>query len=498
MDITPGLGIKKSTFRRQQLSRAMNRLVVNPGNPNAWEIQLKSGTNLLGRGPASDFTINDASVSGSHCQIILSDAGAVIKDLGSTNGTFINHAPVQMAALRPGQRIHLGSVEMLFESDIPVAAPAVSRAIPVALAKPPEAQSAPPKAVPVARLAINRSQPEGTPATAPPIARPISPAARVTLAPAAAEETPDTAPPVASVDVGEVFCKSHIKTPATYYCGHCSQYYCDLCVSTRPTGGVMIKTCRKCGAECTPVQAHFQSLASPKGFFARLPGAFLYPLRGSGLLVLIVSTILFAAVEYMGRGLLGIFIMVLFVGYLFSYMQNILHSTAAEDNEMPELPGMDGLLGAFFSLAGTVAVSFAPAIALAVAMLNGVEIPGSALVGAIVLGCLYFPMAFLAVAMKDTVLAANPLVVVPAILKVPGEYLVATILVIGVYGIRQLADFIMADAARVSLSTSNMTVLFASFGIRALFSLANVYLLTVSIRILGLLYVSKKEKLGWF
>src|SRR6185369_11631967 len=173
-------------------------------------------------------------------------------------------------------------------------------------------------------------------------------------------------------------------------------------------------------------------------------------------------------------------------------------STAAEDNEMPELPAMDGLFSAFFSLAGTVVVSFAPAIALGVAMLSQVEIPASALVAAIVLGCLYFPMAFLAVAMKDTVLAANPLVVLPAILKVPGEYIVATILVIGVYGIRQLSDFFMAGAAAVSFSTRDMTVLFASFGIRALFSLANVYLLTVSMRILGLLYVSKKEKLGWF
>ena len=74
----------------------------------------------------------------------------------------------------------------------------------------------------------------------------------------------------------------------------------------------------------------------------------------------------------------------------------------------------------------------------------------------------------------------------------------ATILVIGVYGIRQLAYSFMAGAAAVSYSTRSMAVLFTTFGIRALFSLGNVYLLTVSMRILGLLYVSKKEKLGWF
>jgi hypothetical protein len=44
----------------------MNRLIVNPGTPQAWEIQLKPGTNALGRSDANDFKINDASVSGSH------------------------------------------------------------------------------------------------------------------------------------------------------------------------------------------------------------------------------------------------------------------------------------------------------------------------------------------------------------------------------------------------------------------------------------------------
>ena len=472
----------------------MNKLVVNPGSPNAWEIQLKPGTNLIGRSAASDFPINDASVSSSHCQIILSETGAVIKDLGSTNGTFINHAPVQMAALQPGQRIHLGSVEMLFESDTPAAVPVVPKVVALAVAKPADAHPAPAKVVPVARLSISKHQPE-TPAAPPPLA----PAAHLAVSHAESEAAVDAAPPVAPVDVGEAFCKSHIKSPATFYCGNCAQYYCDLCVSTRPTGGVMKKNCRKCGAECTPVHAHGHTLASPQGFFERLPGAFVYPFRGSGLLVLIVSTLVFAGLEYMSGGWIGIFVTVIAVGYLFSYMQNIIHSTAAEDNEMPELPGMDGVIPAFFTLLGTVLISFGPAIACAYfAIAQQQPAAGVALIPAIILGCLYFPMAFLAVAMKDTVLAANPLVVVPAILKVPAEYIVATLLLIGVFGMRRLADVIAAGAGEVSYSTKSMTVLFASFGVRALFSLANIYLVTVSMRILGLLYVSKKEKLGWF
>src|SRR5947207_5714612 len=98
----------------------MARLVVNPGSPTAWEIQLKTGANTIGRGFANDFKIADPSVSGSHCQIIVENGNVMIKDLGSTNGTFINRAPVKEAPLEGGQTIHLGGVEMVFQGDAPV------------------------------------------------------------------------------------------------------------------------------------------------------------------------------------------------------------------------------------------------------------------------------------------------------------------------------------------------------------------------------------------
>ena len=53
----------------------MARLVVQPGSPAAWEIKLKAGANSLGRNPANDFTLDDPSVSGSHCQIVVESGG---------------------------------------------------------------------------------------------------------------------------------------------------------------------------------------------------------------------------------------------------------------------------------------------------------------------------------------------------------------------------------------------------------------------------------------
>ena len=92
----------------------MPRLVINPGTPSTWEIQLRPGNNLLGRGFANDFKIDHPSVSGSHCQIVVENGNVVLKDLGSTNGTFVNRAPVSETYLQPGQIVHLGGVEMVY------------------------------------------------------------------------------------------------------------------------------------------------------------------------------------------------------------------------------------------------------------------------------------------------------------------------------------------------------------------------------------------------
>src|SRR2546426_258307 len=125
----------------------MARLLINPGSPAAWEIQLRPGVNLLGRGFANDFKIEDPSVSGSHCQIIVDQATVLIRDLGSTNGTFVNRAPIKEAVLQPGQSIHLGAVEMIFQAGPPanpnvgktevIPAPPVARAVTAIPAFPP-------------------------------------------------------------------------------------------------------------------------------------------------------------------------------------------------------------------------------------------------------------------------------------------------------------------------------------------------------------------------
>ena len=481
----------------------MARLVVNPGSPAAWEIQLKPGANYIGRGFANDFKIPDPSVSGSHCQITVTNGLIVLKDLGSTNGTFVNRAPVKEVPLQPGQVIHLGAVEMAFYSDGP--APVVpAKAAPTVVAVPAVA------AVPAAAVT-----PGDAPVIIKPAARPLtlSPAIARTPAPAVAVaappptvpfESPPLPPPLPTPNIpGSKNCKFHPKTPGRYYCSQCHHFFCELCVTAREVGGGQKKMCRHCGIECAPVQVQLARPAAPKSFFNLLPGGFAYPFKGNGLLLLIVSTIVLSLLNmFRGIAMGGLFswgLALIALGYLFSFMQNIIHATANQEEEMPDLPGFDDVLGGAFRMIVTVLFCFAAPVALGVAkVFEWADIPTSAIIGTVVLGCLYFPMAFLAVAMKDSVLAANPLVVFPAIFKAPLGYLVTALILEAGYGMQKIGDFLMLLVQQQSYRTRSMAILFLTFAIRAFWSFAGVYLLTVSMRILGLLYVTNKHKFGWF
>src|SRR2546427_1872847 len=159
----------------------MARLVINPGSPTAWEIQLRPGINLLGRGFANDFKMEDPSVSGSHCQIVVDQGNVLIRDLSSTNGTYVNRAPIKEAVLQPGQSIHLGAVEMIFQAGTP-ANPNVGKT--EVIPAPPVARQAVP---------IPAFPPIGNPVVATPIA-PAQPVAPRVAQPAVA--TPVVATPV--------------------------------------------------------------------------------------------------------------------------------------------------------------------------------------------------------------------------------------------------------------------------------------------------------------
>ncbi len=488
----------------------MARLIVNPRTPQAYEIQLKPGENYLGRGFANDFKLEDPSISGSHCQILVHGSAVVIRDLGSTNGTFVNRAPIKEASLLPGQIVRMGAVEMVFEGDgaaaavatpvtavapaVPVAAPAPSAAraagpaMPsAAMASPspgpmriaPTAAAAPAAAAPKISLKIAPASPAET------ASEPLPPPPRPSMPPVA--EAPAVVPPVPAVS-GKSVCKFHPKSPARWMCPKCKRFFCDLCVATRSTSEGQGHLFRGCGVECHPVEVKL-TLPVNASFMSLLPGAFGYPFKRGGAFILICATVFFVIVSFLKS--YSWYLQIVFMGYLFAYMQNVIHTTAGGDESEASLPDITNfvsdILVPCLQLIATVVLCFLPAVALSLWRIFGdADIPAWALIAGIVFGCFYYPMAFLGVAMFDSVGGVNPVLVIPSICKVPLQYLITCVclgVVITVY-------WVGAALLPALIPIIIVPTLISSF--------IWLYFLTVQCRILGLLYLSNKEELGWF
>src|SRR5208283_4832042 len=90
--------------------------------------ELKADRTTVGRVEDNMFQIAESSVSSHHCEVLLRGNDVVIKDLDSTNGTFINGEKITESVLKPGQTLRLGNVELKLDAPGAPAAPAAGAA----------------------------------------------------------------------------------------------------------------------------------------------------------------------------------------------------------------------------------------------------------------------------------------------------------------------------------------------------------------------------------
>ena len=79
------------------------------------DYQLTEAVTVIGRSRRCDIVLTDANVSRQHAEIRKQDDGFMLLDLGSTNGTRVNRRDVKQVVLQHGDRIELGTTELLFE-----------------------------------------------------------------------------------------------------------------------------------------------------------------------------------------------------------------------------------------------------------------------------------------------------------------------------------------------------------------------------------------------
>ena len=83
-------------------------LVVERGPKSGMTYVLPDGNTTVGRHPESDIFLNDVTVSRQHCRFLVEDAGLLVEDSGSTNGTYVNDARVDKATLKAGDEVLVG------------------------------------------------------------------------------------------------------------------------------------------------------------------------------------------------------------------------------------------------------------------------------------------------------------------------------------------------------------------------------------------------------
>jgi hypothetical protein len=432
----------------------MPKLIVNPRTDQSWEIPLPAGTIVLGSDPALEHAIAHETVSPAHCEVHVVGGTVAIKDLGSACGTFVDHAPVTEASIAPGQSLQLGEVELALASDAPATnSPPLPPRLPVA-------------------ASVTGAEPGRTAA-----------------------------------------CKYHPKALATWHCVECRAFFCDLCVNVRRMGESARHLCRKCGNDCAPVEVHYEPPVE-ENFYKLLPGVFAYPFSGNGAVLLAAGTVVFLMLGNLSRlgrfvpiyGLIvGGGIAVFVAGYVFSYCKSIVQSSAQGQDVPPDWPDFSDWTteilqpcGQMFAL---LVLTFGPAMVLAFMRfqysLSRYGAAGTApawfdeygdmlAYASMAAGALFAPMGMLMLAMFDSVAALNPIPIILSILRIPLPYLVAA----GTFEL-VLAAYVTVDhLAHLMGVPSLLTSLVMGF--------MELYALSVGMRILGLLYRTHKERLGWF
>ena len=95
----------------------MPKVIVSIDGVVIKEVQLTKDRTTLGRRPYNDIVIDNLAVSGEHAVIQIAEGEAILEDLNSTNGTYINGKAIKKQPLQNNDSIEIGKYKIRFHSD---------------------------------------------------------------------------------------------------------------------------------------------------------------------------------------------------------------------------------------------------------------------------------------------------------------------------------------------------------------------------------------------
>jgi len=91
-----------------------------PSEPSpVFEIEIGPETNVVGRNEACDLVLDDRKVSAVHMELVATERGVRVRDLGSRNGTFLGETRVGEVYLLKPTRLVCGDTVLEFTPSTP-------------------------------------------------------------------------------------------------------------------------------------------------------------------------------------------------------------------------------------------------------------------------------------------------------------------------------------------------------------------------------------------
>jgi hypothetical protein len=236
-----------------------------------------------------------------------------------------------------------------------------------------------------------------------------------------------------------------------------------------------------------------------KAFPLLLDQVILYPVQdGMSVFILLTSTVAMTvgALFAYAYGGLGIMAAVIFFGIVFGYLWSVMDASGMGEKRTrgwPDLTNPEEFGSAIGQYYMVLVICFGPSIAFLV--LNPLDNVALALIGSLVLafgGALYYPMALMLAGFTHSAWEALNLPSgIRSIAKMPIDYLICLAFILFSLMVVTFGQFLLGH-----------TFADAPFPVRILVGLMvqalTVYLLTVQMRTVGLLYYAREKDLGWF
>lgn len=116
-DVVSSEPVDENAMTRVVKSDVKARLEIAEGMANVTSLPLSKDEIVIGRGKECDVVLNDKKSSRKNTIIVRDGNHYRVKDLDSSNGTFVNNSPVKDVALSADDVVRIGDVEIRFIAD---------------------------------------------------------------------------------------------------------------------------------------------------------------------------------------------------------------------------------------------------------------------------------------------------------------------------------------------------------------------------------------------